>query len=148
MSTWTERLSLAGKRACVTGGSQGIGAEICGVLADAGADIAAVALDQDGLDNVAEVVRGHGRECATITADFTTVDGTREAAKKALEAFGAVDILVNCAGIAPIGPLLETSIRKALARRAQQAVAAGMARLRGRAAAQDGEQTPASADAA
>jgi 1-acyl-sn-glycerol-3-phosphate acyltransferase len=38
--------------------------------------------------------------------------------------------------------------RKTLARRAQQAVAAGMARLRGRAAARDGEQTPASADAA
>ena len=110
MSTWTERFSLAGKRACVTGGSQGIGAEICGVLADAGADIAAVALDQEGLDQVAETVRGHGRECATITADFTTIDGPRDAARKALEAFGTIDILVNCAGIAPIEPLLETSI--------------------------------------
>ena len=38
---------------------QGIGAEICGVLADAGADIAAEALDQDRLDRVAKVVRDH-----------------------------------------------------------------------------------------
>jgi len=110
MSNWTERFSLAGKRACVTGGSQGIGAEICSVLADAGADITAIALDQEGLDEIAETVRGHGRECATITADFTSIDGTRDAAAKALEAFGRIDILVNCAGIAPIEPLLETSI--------------------------------------
>ena len=110
MAGWVDRFSLSGKRACVTGGSQGIGAEISGVLADAGADIAAIALDQEGLDKVAETVRSHGRECATIVADFTTIDGPRDAAAKALEAFGTIDVLVNCAGIAPIEPLLETSI--------------------------------------
>ncbi len=110
MSAWTNRFSIQGKRACVTGASQGIGAEICDVLADAGADIAAIALDQEGLDKVAETVGNHGRRCVTITADFSTVEGPREAAIKALEAFNAIDILVNCAGIAPIEPLLETSI--------------------------------------
>ena len=110
MTTWIERFSFAGKRACVTGGSQGIGAEICSVLADAGANIVAVAIDQEGLDQVAGTVCGHGRKCVTITADFTTIEGPREAAAKALEAFGTIDILVNCAGIAPIEPLLETSI--------------------------------------
>ncbi|MEM8949619.1 MAG: glucose 1-dehydrogenase [Pseudomonadota bacterium] len=110
MTGWADRFSLSGKRACVTGGSQGIGAEICAVLADAGADIAAVALDQEGLDQVAETVRGHGRQCAAITADFTTIEGPRAAAAQALEAFGTIDILVNCAGIAPIEPLLETSM--------------------------------------
>ncbi|MEM9439650.1 MAG: hypothetical protein AAGA73_04320 [Pseudomonadota bacterium] len=45
MSAWTDRFSIQGKSACVTGASQGIAAEICDVLADAGADIAAIALD-------------------------------------------------------------------------------------------------------
>lgn len=40
--TWTERFSLTGKRAVVTGASKGIGFEICSVFAEAGADIVAV----------------------------------------------------------------------------------------------------------
>ena len=43
MMNWIERFSIEGKRALVTGGSKGIGAEIAAVLADAGADVAIAA---------------------------------------------------------------------------------------------------------
>ena len=54
MGDWTKRFGLKGKHALVTGASKGIGLETCKVLADAGADIAAVGRDREGL---AEVVR-------------------------------------------------------------------------------------------
>ena len=46
--SWTDRFSLKGKRALVTGASKGIGEKICEVLADAGADIAGVGRDKAG----------------------------------------------------------------------------------------------------
>ena len=49
MGEWTKRFSLNGKHALVTGASKGIGLETCKVLADAGADIAAVGRDREGL---------------------------------------------------------------------------------------------------
>jgi NAD(P)-dependent dehydrogenase (short-subunit alcohol dehydrogenase family) len=49
VAEYIKRFSLTGKRAVVTGASKGIGFEICPVLADAGADIVAVARDPKGL---------------------------------------------------------------------------------------------------
>ncbi|MEZ5668829.1 MAG: SDR family oxidoreductase [Alphaproteobacteria bacterium] len=110
MTRWTERFAVAGKRALVTGAAGGIGSVICQVLADAGADIAAVDRDAAGLDAVAHTVRGLGRRCETFAADLATVEGPRGAAKAALAAFGTVDILVNNAGIAVIEPTLDTDL--------------------------------------
>jgi NAD(P)-dependent dehydrogenase (short-subunit alcohol dehydrogenase family) len=110
MPRWTERFSLSGRKAFVTGASKGIGAEICAVFADAGADIVAVARDQDGLAATAEAVRAAGRDCLTLAADLATVEGPRAAAAEALAAWGTIDILVNNAGIAHVAPALETPV--------------------------------------
>lgn len=107
MAEWTGRFSLAGRKALVTGASKGIGAEICAVFADAGADIVAVARDPDGLAAVAETVRAKGRDCLTIAADMATRDGPAVAARQAQAAWGTIDILVNSAGIARIAPALD-----------------------------------------
>lgn len=107
MSDWQNRFSLQGRRALITGASKGIGAEICAVFADAGADIVAVARDPDGLAAVAQVVRAKGRRCLTIEADMATTTGPGQAAAAALHACGTIDILVNCAGIARLAPALE-----------------------------------------
>jgi NAD(P)-dependent dehydrogenase (short-subunit alcohol dehydrogenase family) len=101
---WQERFSIAGKTALVTGASKGIGAEICAVFAQAGADVVAVARDPGGLAEVAGIVRGHGRRCLTIVADMATADGPVAAGQQALAAWGPIDILVNSAGIARIAP--------------------------------------------
>lgn len=110
MSHWHERFSLAGRKAMVTGASKGIGAEICAVFADAGADIVAVARDADGLAETAGVVRAAGRRCLTIHADLATVEGPRQAAREAQEQWGTIDILVNNAAVARTGPASTFSV--------------------------------------
>jgi 2-deoxy-D-gluconate 3-dehydrogenase len=109
MADWTKRFGLEGKRALVTGATKGIGLETCKVLADAGADIAAVGRDPAGLAEIKAAVEAKGRRCVAIAADMATVEGPAKAAREALTAFGTVDILVNNAAIALIAPLLEAT---------------------------------------
>ncbi|MCF6233900.1 MAG: glucose 1-dehydrogenase [Rhodobacteraceae bacterium] len=110
MADWHKRFSLEGRVALVTGASKGIGAEICRVFADAGADIVALARDVEGLENIADEVRATGRECLTLTADLASADGPGSAARAALAQFGTIDILVNCAGVALIDPALDLTV--------------------------------------
>ncbi len=110
MPEFTQRFSLSGKTALVTGASKGIGKEICRVLADAGADIAAVARGRDGLAEVKKTVEAMGRRCLAIEADLATVDGPTKAARAALAAWGAIDILVNNAGVTAIESILEAKV--------------------------------------
>jgi NAD(P)-dependent dehydrogenase (short-subunit alcohol dehydrogenase family) len=111
MMGWKDRFSLAGKVALVTGASKGIGAEICAVFAEAGADIIAVARDEGGLAAVATRVRATGRRCLTITADMATPEGPMMAARQAEAAWGSIDILVNSAGIARIAPATSLTLQ-------------------------------------
>ena len=107
---FVERFALTGKRALVTGASKGIGLEICRVLADAGADVAAVARDRDGLAEAQAGIEAAGRRCLVIAADMATVEGPRAAARQALDEWGGIDILVNNAGIAVVETILECQV--------------------------------------
>jgi 2-deoxy-D-gluconate 3-dehydrogenase len=109
MSDYAQRFSVNGKRALVTGASRGIGAEIARVLADAGAHVALVGRDSEGLEATRRAVVEKDRRCVAITADLRTLEGPRVAGVRALEFFGAVDILVNNAGIFHRQSILETT---------------------------------------
>ncbi|MFN9371555.1 MAG: SDR family NAD(P)-dependent oxidoreductase [Planctomycetaceae bacterium] len=112
MPQYTERMTLANKRALITGGSRGLGAEIAQVFADAGADLVITGRDRAGLEQTQGQVQSLGRRCHCIEADLRTVEGAREVGRKTLEHFGTVDILVNNAGIVHVHSLLEATVEE------------------------------------
>lgn len=104
MGDWVERFSIAGHSALVTGASSGIGAEIARVFADAGAHVLATGRNAKNLDMLKaeiEVARG---KCDTIVADIATAEGAEAVVTKALALRDTIDILVNSAGTAIVGP--------------------------------------------
>ena len=110
MPEWIERFSLAGRKALVTGASKGIGAEICRVYADAGADIVAVARDEAGLAETRAAVEATGRKCLVVAGDLAQPDEPERIGRAALAQWGTIDILVNNAGVALVAPALELSL--------------------------------------
>lgn len=104
MPAWTERFSIIGQRALVTGASSGIGAEICLVFADAGAEIIATGRNAEKLAILQHRIQSQGGQCCTIAADIATVEGAEHVVTEALSAHEAIDILVNSAGTALVGP--------------------------------------------
>ncbi|HUZ78332.1 MAG TPA: SDR family NAD(P)-dependent oxidoreductase [Chloroflexota bacterium] len=91
-------LQLSGKTALVTGGSMGIGKAVARALADEGVDVAILARTKATLQAAAdELERATGRRILAVPADTSRDDSVREAAQQVVEAFGHIDILVNCA---------------------------------------------------
>lgn len=83
----------------VTGGSRGIGAAICTLAARRGHDVVVnYSGDPGPADEVASLVRSHGRKALAVRADVSVEDDVR-ALFEAAEALGPVNALVNNAAI-------------------------------------------------
>jgi NAD(P)-dependent dehydrogenase (short-subunit alcohol dehydrogenase family) len=108
MEDSTMDLQLKGKTALVTGGSEGIGRAIAAVLAGEGVDVAICARRKEPLEAVAaELTKATGRKVIAIPADLTKDADAANFVKKAAEALGRIDIMINNAGAAP-GGVIET----------------------------------------
>src|SRR5688500_14694555 len=89
---------LQEKTAIVTGGSRWIGKAVARELARDGADVVIVARDQESLEAAArELGQETGRRIIPIAADTGSDESVRDMVRRAVEAFGHVDILVDCA---------------------------------------------------
>lgn len=89
---------LADKVAVITGGTNGLGHAIATRMADEGATIVVLDVDQAGEKAVAKL-GASGNSSRFITCDVTQEGQIKQAMQEAFDAFGRIDILVNNAGI-------------------------------------------------
>ncbi|MGP6090043.1 SDR family oxidoreductase [Antarctobacter jejuensis] len=101
----SQLFSLAGRRALITGSSQGIGLALARGLAEAGAEIILNGRDPKKLASAAEALRGEGHRVHEVPFDATDHEAVRAAVGKFEEEVGAIDILVNNAGMQYRTPL-------------------------------------------
>jgi NAD(P)-dependent dehydrogenase (short-subunit alcohol dehydrogenase family) len=104
-----ELYGLHGRSAVVTGAAQGIGAAIARRLAEAGANLFLVDIDERRLEDTREALTRWGTRIETRVADVAHEDAVTAACEKCNELFEKIDIWVNNAGIAPRSPVLEIS---------------------------------------
>lgn len=86
--------------ALVTGGGRGIGQAICVELASEGSDIAIADVDEDGMADTVEQVEAEGQQALALPTDLKHLGSVEETVETTLSEFGAIDHLVNNAGIA------------------------------------------------
>jgi NAD(P)-dependent dehydrogenase (short-subunit alcohol dehydrogenase family) len=91
----------------VTGSSRGFGRALCEAILDAGDNLLATARDPDQLAGLGD---GRPGRLATARLDVTSEEDAAAAVAAAIEAFGAIDVLVNNAGYGDIGSVEDTPV--------------------------------------
>jgi NAD(P)-dependent dehydrogenase (short-subunit alcohol dehydrogenase family) len=100
----TERFSIAGRRALITGASQGIGRMIAAGYVDAGATVYACSRNEEACRTLEKELSTQGR-CIALPGDVSTEAGCRAIADALHGYEDRLDILVNNAGAAAMAPI-------------------------------------------
>ena len=98
---------LDGRVAVVTGSTRGIGRAAALALADAGADILVTGRDASAAADVVAEIQQRGRRAHSVLIDLTEDDAPERIIAEAEQHLGAVDVLVNNAGICRWKPALD-----------------------------------------
>ncbi|MBX6350647.1 MAG: bifunctional cytidylyltransferase/SDR family oxidoreductase [Clostridia bacterium] len=91
------------RTALVTGGSRGIGFAVARALRDRGLEVAVAARERDSLARAAREIGA-----LALPGDVSRPEEARSLVRRAVDAFGRLDVLVNNAGVASLRPLAET----------------------------------------
>ena len=98
---------LTGKTAVVVGGTSGIGLAMAVGLAEAGADVVASSRRQEQVDEAAAQIEAKGRRALRLASDVGDRATLERLCSETLNAWGKVDILINCAGKIKRAPTLD-----------------------------------------
>jgi len=92
-------MRLDNKIAIVTGGAHGIGKSLAMGFAKEGAKVVVSDIDLVAANSLAETLANEGKEALAIKIDVSSLEDTEEMARKTIEHFGRIDILVNNAAV-------------------------------------------------
>jgi len=99
---------LSGRAALITGAAAGIGRASALAFASAGASVALMDIDADGLEETAAAAQALGPRAKVLLADVTDLQAVTEAVGRAVKDFGRLDAALNNAGVpGPYVPLDE-----------------------------------------
>ncbi len=101
-------LKLQDRVAIITGPAKGMGAAVTRAFAAEGCRLSLIGRDIAAIAPIADEIRANGAQVIVLPCDLTDPDACQSAADRTVEAFGAVDILVNVAGGS--GPIGKTGV--------------------------------------
>jgi 2-deoxy-D-gluconate 3-dehydrogenase len=96
-----DKFDLTERVAVVTGGVGLLGAEFCRTLAEAGAAVAVVDLNDSASQAVAESLTSSGYKALAVPTNITQPDSVKSVVDQVVSKFGRIDILVNSAALDP-----------------------------------------------
>ncbi len=102
-------MTIRGKRALVTGAASGMGAATSELLAAEGAAVVLADIDAEAAERVAEAIRDGGGRAVAVGCDVASTADVKRAVDTAVEAFGGLEIVVNCAGVIRRASVVETT---------------------------------------
>jgi NAD(P)-dependent dehydrogenase (short-subunit alcohol dehydrogenase family) len=100
-------MDLKDKVGIVTGAARGIGRAIALELVREGMNVVAVDLEKKFLGDLVKDAEGLDANILPVEADVTSLDATERMARKAIDQWGQIDVLVNNAGVIVAVPFLE-----------------------------------------
>jgi len=108
-----DRFRMDHKVAIVTGGSQGLGKVMAGVLAEAGANVVVASRNAQKVQAVAEELQStYGQACRGYRCDVTDPAQVKDLVAQVIAEFGQIDALINAAGINIRRPIEELSLEE------------------------------------
>lgn len=97
--------NIEGKVVVITGASSGLGEATARMLSAQGATVVLAARRADRIKSLADEINAGGGKALAVTTDVTDRKQVNQLAKKAVEAFGRIDVMLNNAGLMPLAPL-------------------------------------------
>lgn len=104
-------LGLEGRVCAVTGAASGIGRAVAQALADAGARVALLDLDEAGVADAARAIDPDGRAVLPLVGDTADPAAVQAAADRVAAHWGPCEVLVNNAGLLRAAPLAEVTLQ-------------------------------------
>jgi meso-butanediol dehydrogenase/(S,S)-butanediol dehydrogenase/diacetyl reductase len=100
-------MDLKDKVGIVTGAARGIGMAIALALVREGMNVLAVDLNMESLGDLIKNAEDLGAKILPLEVDVTSPDATERMARKAIDQWGQIDVLVNNAGVIVAAPFVE-----------------------------------------
>jgi NAD(P)-dependent dehydrogenase (short-subunit alcohol dehydrogenase family) len=101
-----------GKTVLVTGGASGIGSAACRRFAKEGANVVVIDRDPVKADETVRAIGSIGGCAIAATGNAASEQDVRRMVAQAVEQFGAIDVLVNCAAVCPQARLTDLTLEQ------------------------------------